>query len=78
MKLQYISDSEGNTTAVVIPISEWNEIKAKHADIADAENDYELPENAKTILDERMATEKKSDFIAVKEVQKHVRQKYGL
>lgn len=29
MKLQYISDSQGKTTGVYIPIEEWNELKAK-------------------------------------------------
>lgn len=78
MKVQYISDNEGNTTAVVIPIDEWNEIKARHADIAEAENDHELPESAKAILDERIATEKITDFIPADEVQKRLREKYGL
>ncbi|WP_116786943.1 addiction module component CHP02574 family protein [Flavobacterium psychrotrophum] len=78
MKLQYISDNEGNTTAVVIPIEEWNEIKARHSDIAEAENDYELSESAKAILDERLATENISDFIPVEEMQKRLREKYGL
>ena len=78
MKLQYLSDNEGNTTAVVIPIEEWNEIKARHSDIAEAENDYELPEHARAMLDERIATEKISDFVPVEEVQKRLREKYGL
>ena len=30
MKLQYISDSQGVTTGVYIPISEWNELKNKY------------------------------------------------
>lgn len=29
MNVQYISDSKGKTTGVFIPISEWNELKAK-------------------------------------------------
>ncbi|KOS07770.1 hypothetical protein AM493_18215 [Flavobacterium akiainvivens] len=78
MKLQYISDSEGNTTAVVIPIEEWNQMKARHTDLADAENDFELPEAAKAILDERLATENKADFIPYEESQKMLREKYGL
>ena len=78
MKLQYISDNEGNTTAVVIPIDEWNEIKARHSDIAEAEDDYELPEHARAILDERVASEKISDFVPLEEVQKRLREKYGI
>lgn len=33
MNLQYISDSTGKTTGVFIPISEWNELKAKYKGI---------------------------------------------
>lgn len=29
MSLQYISDSKGRTTGVFIPISEWNDLKAR-------------------------------------------------
>jgi len=78
MKFQYISDSEGNTTAVVIPIDEWNEIKAKHKELTEAEEENELPAAARAILDERLATENKADFIPVEEAQKLLRQKYGL
>jgi hypothetical protein len=33
MELQYISDSSGNHTAVIIPINEWDSILAKHTDL---------------------------------------------
>lgn len=33
MSLQYISDNEGNHTAVLIPISEWELITSKHQDL---------------------------------------------
>ncbi|MEO0310762.1 MAG: hypothetical protein RIQ89_419 [Bacteroidota bacterium] len=33
MNIQYLSDSEGRNTAVVIPIEYWNEITAKHQDL---------------------------------------------
>ena len=33
MNLQYISDSNGKTTGVFIPISEWNELKSKYKGI---------------------------------------------
>lgn len=77
MKLQYLSDSQGNTTAVVIPIDEWNDIKARHADLA-IEDDSELSEDVKKMLDERIATESVSDFISVEEVQKRIKDKYGI
>lgn len=51
MSLQYISDIEGNKTAVVIPIDEWNELKTKYPEI-DSEVD-ELPQWQKDILDSR-------------------------
>ncbi|MDP9079713.1 MAG: hypothetical protein M3O71_19975 [Bacteroidota bacterium] len=35
MELQYVSDSEGKPTAVLIPIAEWNSITAKHKDLKD-------------------------------------------
>jgi hypothetical protein len=38
MNLQYLSDIEGNHTAVVIPIEEWNMITAKHQDLKSLEN----------------------------------------
>jgi len=33
MALQYISDNNGRHTAVIIPISEWENIIAKHQDL---------------------------------------------
>lgn len=39
MKFQYILDSSGNTTGVFIPISEWNELKAKYKGIDQEQTD---------------------------------------
>jgi hypothetical protein len=33
MSLQYVSDNEGNHTAVLIPIAEWELITRKHEDL---------------------------------------------
>ena len=77
MKLQYISDSEGKTTAVVIPIDQWNEMKSRHIDLED-ENDFELTDEMKSMLDERIATEDRSEFLSVEEVQRRIREKYGI
>lgn len=43
MNIQYISDSDGNKTAVVIPIQEWEVITEKRQDLKPAEkpNDSE-------------------------------------
>lgn len=40
--------------------------------------DFDLSDTSKTILDERIATENKSDFIPVEEAHKLLRLKYGL
>ena len=39
MNLQYISDQNGNTVSVVIPIQDWEVLKKKYQDI-EAELDY--------------------------------------
>jgi len=53
MELQYISDSSGKHTAVIIPITEWNDITAKHEDLKEL-----------TAEPEQNRTKKKpSDFI---------------
>lgn len=33
MDLQYISNEHGETTAVIIPIQEWNNLTARHEDL---------------------------------------------
>ncbi|OOQ59288.1 hypothetical protein [Mucilaginibacter pedocola] len=33
MAIQYVSDDAGNPTAVLVPITEWNSIAAKHEDV---------------------------------------------
>jgi hypothetical protein len=42
MSLQYISDKNGNTISVVIPIHDWEILKKKYQDI-EAELDYTEP-----------------------------------
>jgi hypothetical protein len=53
MKLQYISDSQGVTTGVLIPISEWNDLKEKYQDIEGDETSYP-PQWHKDIVNERL------------------------
>lgn len=48
MRLQYIQDFNGATTAVIVPIEEWNKITEKYKDIE------ELPEWQKNIINERL------------------------
>lgn len=65
MHLQYISDSNGETTGVFIPIDEWNELKSKFN--VTEEGGMDVPEWHKNIVRERMIEYKKhpergSDF----------------
>ncbi len=74
MNLQYITDDNGKTTGVFIPIQEWNDLKTKLKSI-DLE-ELEVPEWQKTIVRERMETYKKNpdqalDFdIAIEDIEK--------
>ena len=54
MKLQYISDSQGITTGVYIPITEWNALKSKYAEIEQEETDN-IPQWHKDVVLERLA-----------------------
>lgn len=48
MSLQYLQDNNGHTTAVVVPIEEWNRFTEKYKDLE------ELPQWQKNIIDERL------------------------
>jgi hypothetical protein len=48
MNLQYLQDNKGNTTAVVVPIEEWNKFTEKYNDLED------LPQWQKKIIDQRL------------------------
>ncbi len=52
MNLQYISDSTGKTTGVFIPISEWNELKAKYKGIDQEQID--IPDGQMNEVRERL------------------------
>ncbi len=52
MNLQYISDSEGQTTGVFIPIKEWNKLKLKYKEIEQEE--VEIPGWHKDVVRERL------------------------
>ena len=56
MNLQFISDSEGKTSGVYIPIKEWNELKSKFKEIEQTEID--IPEWHKDIVRQRLANYK--------------------
>jgi Putative addiction module component len=48
MSLQYLQDNNGNTTAVVVPIEEWNRFTEKYKDLE------ELPQWQRNIIDQRL------------------------
>jgi hypothetical protein len=53
MPLQYIQDFNGATTAVIVPIEEWNKITEKFIGME------ELPQWQKNIMDQRLELYKK-------------------
>jgi Putative addiction module component len=57
MNLQYITDSNGLTTGVFIPIKEWNDIKTRFKDID--QQGVEVPEWHREIVRKRMELYKK-------------------
>ncbi len=52
MKVQYISDSKGQTTGVFIPINEWNDLKNKYKNIEQEE--ISVPEWHKDLVLKRL------------------------
>jgi hypothetical protein len=62
MSLQYISDSNGLTTGIFIPIDEWNEMKKVYNGIDKIE--FEIPEWQKNIVRERLEEYRKDPFQA--------------
>ncbi len=65
MNLQYITDSNGQTTGVFIPIQEWNALKSKFIKID--EESVDVPQWHKEIVRRRMElykndTEQALDF----------------
>ena len=61
MNIQYISDANGVPTGVFIPIEDWKALKEKHADI---EDEMEIPDWHKAIVNERMEEYRKNPGIA--------------
>jgi len=53
MSVQYISDHQGNTTGVFIPIQDWINLISKFNGLE--EEEYELPTWQKNELNDRMA-----------------------
>ncbi len=74
MNLQYISDSTGKTTGVFIPISEWNELKAKYKGIDQEQIDipaWQMQEVRKRLDDYKKNPEQALDFdTAISDIEK--------
>jgi hypothetical protein len=63
MNLQYISDSNGQTTGVFIPINEWNELKNKYKNIEQEE--VNVPEWHKKLVVKRLEDYKQNPDAAM-------------
>jgi hypothetical protein len=58
MNLQYISDNKGLTTGVFMPIQDWQYLKKKYKGIEKEEQDFDIPQWHKPIIDQRLAAYK--------------------
>ena len=76
MKPQIIQDHNGNPTGVFIPIKEWEELKKQYPEI-DGNPSFELSNEQKKILDERLKADKK-EFISARKALNNIRHKYAL
>ncbi|MPR34749.1 hypothetical protein [Salmonirosea aquatica] len=43
MDVQYVSDSQGKTTSVIIPIEDWNKIKDRYEEVKKVEKSKKKP-----------------------------------
>jgi hypothetical protein len=56
MDLKYISDENGVTTSVIIPIQDWEELKRKYSELEEEESRViDIPNWHKGIIDQRLA-----------------------
>lgn len=60
MNIQYITDNQGRTTGVFMPIQDWQYLKSKYKELESEEQIFDIPEWHKAIVDERMAAYKKN------------------
>lgn len=76
MSLQFITDSDGKTTGVIIPINEWNKLKKKYKDIDQSVDWYdELTPEQKKGIEKARAELDSGKGIPHEEVMKSIRQK---
>lgn len=76
MNLQYIKDSQGKPTGVFIPIEEWEALEKKFH-FEEYLKSFELSAQQKTLLDERLKSDK-NDFISARDALKKIREKHEL
>lgn len=76
MRTQIIEDHNGTPTGVFIPIIEWEKMK-KEYNIEDPKEIFQLSDEQKKILDERLKADK-TDFIPARKALNKLRQKYEL
>jgi thymidine kinase len=69
MNLQYISDSKGNKTAVIIPINEWELITKIKSDLGKDSTNNEIPQWQKEVVTERIQAIKKNKNLLIDEEQ---------
>jgi hypothetical protein len=61
MNLQYISDKNGVTTSVIIPIQDWEKLKRKYSELEKEESRMiNMPDWHKGIIDQRLADRENS------------------
>lgn len=63
MNVQYISDSNGQTTGVFIPIREWNDLLIKYKGIV--QEDFDIPDWHKEIVLKRIEDFKQNPNLMV-------------
>ncbi len=63
INIQYVSDNQGNTTGVFIPISEWNSLKEKFKGIE--EESVDIPEWHKELVRQRLENYRESPGTAL-------------
>ena len=71
MNLQYISDNEGKTTGVFIPISDWNLLKDKFENIEEIDiPDWQKKEVQSRLVDYKNDPKQAMDFnIVINEIE---------
>ena len=73
MNLQYITDNEGKTTGVFIPIAEWNVLKSQYNNIEEPNvPEWQVKEVQKRMDKYRKNPDQTMDFnTALDDIEKH-------